>query len=624
LNASTPSQETESGAVAQPAAPRPGLCLAIGVVLVATTLLLFGRTAWENFAFLRYDDQQYIVNNERVRGGLSWEGIVWAFRPSTVVVANWHPVTLLSHMLDCQVFGMWSGGHHLTSVLWHATNAGLLFALLVRMTGRVWPSALVAALFAWHPLRAESVAWIAERKDVLSTFFWLLMLWAYVSYVRRPAWWTYLPVVLWLALGLMSKPMLVTAPFLLLLLDYWPLERFRTRRADEDLSELGQRLLEKLPLLALTVVFCAATLEAQSRARVSWEVYSLETRLLSALQSYVGYLYLAAWPAELATPYLMSARVVTAAAGLSCGALLLAVSVACLYFRRRFPYLPVGWFWYLGTLVPVIGLVQVGVQSLADRYTYVPLIGLSLIVAWGLADLVGWAPRLKPLVVALVIVWLGILAGLTYRQVGFWRDKVTLFAHTVEVLPNNHVARLFLGSALKTAGRPADAIEQFDKAIELGPDMYQGHQHKGLVLYETGRHGAAATEFARAVRLSRTRMKPEVEYAAAMLAAKVFAAHPDEAERNPAAAIEMAEHACEMTGYQFSEALDVLGMAYANAGRYRQAIARTRQAYELYVAGNELETAAKLAERIRLYEQEQPYREAPQKTVPLPGQNADE
>ncbi|MBL9124034.1 MAG: hypothetical protein JNG90_10410, partial [Planctomycetaceae bacterium] len=215
MNASQLAQVTESGA----GSPPPRLCVAIGAGLVATTLLLFGRTAWEGFAFLRYDDQQYIVNNEMVRGGLTWEGIVWAFRPSTVVVANWHPVTLLSHMLDCQIFGMWSGGHHLTSVIWHAANAGLLFALLVRMTGRVWPSALVAALFAWHPLRAESVAWIAERKDGLSPFVWLLMLLAYVSLVRRQSWWTYLTVVLWLAFGLMSKTMMVTSPFLLLLLD---------------------------------------------------------------------------------------------------------------------------------------------------------------------------------------------------------------------------------------------------------------------------------------------------------------------------------------------------------------------------------------------------------------------
>ena len=613
-----------AGTTLDPPVLRKRTCLAIGIALAVITLLVFGRSAWQNFSFLNYDDQKYVFQNTHVRQGLTLDGLVWAFQPSSIVVGNWHPVTMLSHMLDCQLYDMWSGGHHLTSVLWHTVNVVLLFALLVRMTGAVWPSALVAALFAWHPLRAESVTWISERKDLLSTFFWFLMLWAYVSYVRRPAWWRYLPVACWLVLGLMSKPMVVTAPCLLLLMDYWPLRRFQTDRNDEDLARFGKLLLEKLPLLAIAFAFCAITLGAQSRARVPWEAYSLEIRMLSALQSYVAYLAQAAWPVDLATPYLLSARVVTAARGLACGAVLLAISVGGLTLRRRFPYFPVGWFWYLGTLVPVIGLLQVGVQSMADRYTYVPMIGIFIIVAWGLADFVAAYPRWRTVVISAALVWLAVLSGLSYRQVGYWVDKVTLFRHTVDVDPQNHVARLYLGSALRTAGQPDLALIEFDRAIELGPHMFQGHQNKALVFYEMGRYGEAANELARAVRLSRERMKPEVEYSASMLAAKIFATHPDESVRNAAAAIEMAEHACEMTGYQFVEALDVLGMAYANAGRYRQAIPRAAQAYELYVAAKNIEAANQVADRIRLYRQGQPYRETPQSGAKLPGQDADD
>jgi tetratricopeptide (TPR) repeat protein len=252
------------------------------------------------------------------------------------------------------------------------------------------------------------------------------------------------------------------------------------------------------------------------------------------------------------------------------------------------------------------------------------MIGIFIIVAWGLADLIAAYLRWKPVVVVTTTIWLVVLAALSYRQVGYWADKVTLFRHTTDVFPQNHVARLYLGSALRTAGRPDLALLEFDRAIELGPDMYQGHQHKGLLLYESGRYGEAAHEFARAVRLSRERMRPEAEYAAALLAAKIFATHPDDSVRNGAAAIEMAEHACEMTGYQFVEALDVLGMAYANAGRYRQAITRAVQAHELYVAANDIQGANQVAERIRLYRQGQPYRETPQTDAQLPRQESDD
>lgn len=596
----------------------------IAAGLALTTFAVFGRAAWEGFDFVRYDDHQYVIDNEIVHGGLTWEGIRWAFRPDSIVVSNWHPLTMLSHMADCQLFGLEAWGHHLTSVLWHIANVVLLFAVLVRLTGALWPSALVGALFAWHPLHVESVAWIAERKDVLSTFCWLAMLWAYASYVRRPAWWSYLPVAFWLTLGLLAKPMLVTAPCTLLLLDYWPLARFRSPGRDEDFDRLGRLLLEKLPLFAIVAGVIAITLGAQSGARMPWEAYSLETRIANGLQSYLAYLGQTVWPQNLAIPYLLSARANTLWRGAAGGVALLAISGGCLALRRTRPYLPVGWFWYLGTLVPVIGIVQVGLQSMADRYTYVPLIGIFIMLAWGLADLVVARPRLKPVLVVATCLWLMVLATLTYRQVGYWRDKISLFQHTADVLERNHVARLYLGGALRLAGRTDEALAEFDRAIDLAPQQFKGHLQKGFLLYRAGRFSAAAAELALAVRLSNGRLPPEGEVAAALLSARVFATHPDSASRNPAVALEMAEHACAQTGYQYPLALDVLAMAYANAGRYPQAASRAIEAREIYRAANLPEMVDEVTDRIRLYQQQQAYRELPSRDAELLVGSADE
>jgi hypothetical protein len=514
-------------------------------------------------------------------------------------------------MADCQVYGLEAWGHHLTNVLWHTVNVVLLFWLLTRMTGNLWPSALVAALFGWHPLRVESVAWIAERKDLLSTFFWFLMLWSYTSYVRRRTWWNYLLVALWLVLGLLSKPMLVTAPFLLLLLDYWPLGQFHDAAGREELHNFGSRILEKLPLFCIVAAACAMTLRTQSGARMPWEAYSFETRFLNGLISYLAYLDQTFSPKDLAIPYLLSTRTVTVGRGLGCGAVLLAISVLFVFLRHKRPYLPVGWFWYLGTLVPVIGLMQVGVQSMADRYTYVPLIGIFIIVAWGLADFVAELPRAKKLVVTASVAWLVVLAILCYRQVHFWRNKITLFTHTAAVTERNHIAALFLGGAYKAAGRTDEAIAQFDRVIEIGPMLFQGYLNRGLTLYSVGRYPEAAAEFARAVRISNNRMPPKHEFASALMAAKIFASHPDESSRNAAAAIEMAERACALTGNEYPGALDVLGMAYANAGRFRDALLQADQARRIFAENALPQQAQEITERIRLYQQQIPYREEP-------------
>lgn len=604
-----------------PAAP---MAAAISVALALAVFLTFGRTAWENFDFLRYDDHRYVTANAMVQRGLTWEGILWAFDPRTTVVSNWHPLTMLSHMLDCQLFGLSSWGHHLTSVLWHVANSVLLFWALLRMTSALWPSALVAALFGLHPLHVESVAWISERKDVLSTFFWFLLLWTYTSYVRRPSVGPYLLLMLWLTLGLMSKPMLVTAPLVLLLLDFWPFARLPATAPPGPARLLGRPIVEKLPLLLIALAFAAITWQSQSKAQLGWEAFPLGTRAMNALLSYVAYLGKFIWPTALANPYLISTREITLPRAAACGALLAAITVVCLWQPARRRYLPVGWFWYLVTLAPVIGLVQAGIQSMADRYTYVPLVGIFVMIAWGLGDAVAAWPRLRIPAAAATLVWLLALSILSYQQAGVWRDTVTLFRHAATVTPDNHVAEMHLGRALRAEGQFDEALAAFDRLIALAPDAPQGYFQKGLTYYAVERFPEAAAQFHRAVRSSNGRMKPDLEFSAAYLGARILAAHPDESQRDAAAAIALAEHACQLTGYQQPQALDALGMAYANAGRFDEAIVRATHASELAQQAGAADLAKEIAARVGLYRQRTPYREDPASGAGLPELGTDD
>ena len=353
-----------------------------GFLLLAVALV-FGQTVRHDF--VNYDDNAYVYENPQVAGGLTAHGIAWAF--TSFHVSNWHPLTWLSHMLDCQFYGLHAGGHHLTNVLLHAATAILLFLVLRRMTGDLWPSAFVAAVFAIHPLRAESVAWVAERKDVLSGLFFMLTLGAYAGYARRPfSLGRYLTVVLLFALGLMAKPMLVTLPFVLLLLDYWPLGRIGPHRRT-GISSFRRVVVEKIPLLALTAASCVATVIAQGTAVIAIDVIPLPSRIANALVSYVAYMGQLFYPAGLAVLYPHPEGGLPIWKVAASSLVLAGISAAALVWRRRFPYLFVGWFWYVGMLVPVIGLVQVGLHAMADRYTYLPQIGLCIAVTWGVAQL---------------------------------------------------------------------------------------------------------------------------------------------------------------------------------------------------------------------------------------------
>lgn len=492
--------------------------------------------------FVDYDNPVYVTENVHVRDGFTWPGIVWAF--TSTEESNWFPLTRLSHMLDCQLFGLASGPQHFTNVLLHAAASLLLFAILKRMTGAPWPSAFVAMAFALHPLHVESVAWVAERKDVLSALFWFLTIWVYLHYVERPATLRYLgvpylSVVAFFVCGLLSKPMIVTLPFALLLLDFWPLERLK--------PPVRHVIVEKLPLIALSAAASAVTYIVQARggATALTEHVRFVPRIGNALTSYLVYIGKFLWPANLAVfyPYFE----VPAWQWILAGAAVCAITVFFLWQRSRRPYLLVGWFWYLGTLVPVIGLVQVGSQSRADRYTYIPAIGLAIIIAWGARELIANRTALAVGAIAAGLVW----CGLTWRNLENWRNSETLFLHALQVTDRNFVAYNNLGSirrrqgrleeaasdfqnavniqpespeaqdnlgeALTTLGRNDDAIPHLLAATRARPDFAKAHIDLGSALMRAGRVGEGATQFQEALRLDPTNGDAEYRLAAALM-----------------------------------------------------------------------------------------------------------
>jgi tetratricopeptide (TPR) repeat protein len=468
--------------------------------------LIFGQTG--RYEFVNFDDGGYVAENPYISGGLTVRGITWVFTHSHE--GNWHPLTGLTHMLDCQLYGLNPGAHHLTNVLLHAATAVLLFLVLWQMTNGFWPSALVAALFAVHPLRVESVAWASERKDVLSALFFVLTLGAYVRYARSPfSRKRYLLVVAAYALGLMAKPMLVTLPCVLLLLDYWPLGRMISptteppaRGGRSSRFSFPRRLvLEKLPLLLLTVVFCGVTLWAQGEAVTPTDRLPFGWRLANALVSCVAYLGQFFWPAGLAVyyPHLRSHLPIWQAAAAL--VLLGGISAGALACWRRYPYLLIGWLWYLGMLVPVIGLVQVGAQGMADRYTHLTQIGLCIAVVFGLADLTrSWSYRgwVRGVSSALV---LAVLMGCAWRQTSFWQDSETLWSHALACTSQNHVAHNELGLVLAGRGRFDQAIAHYQKALEISPDYAETHNNLGVALAGSGQVDSAMAHYQKALEI---------------------------------------------------------------------------------------------------------------------------
>lgn len=543
----------------------------VWLFLIIATLTVYWQVL--SHEFVNYDDPSYVSKNPHVQTGLTLEGIAWSF--TSTRAGNWHPLTWLSHILDIEFYGLNPGGHHFTNVLFHIANTLLLFLIFRRMTGDLWRSAFVAALFALHPLHVESVAWVAERKDVLSTFFWMLTMWSYVRYVERPGGIRYLVVLLFFVLGLMAKPMLVTLPFVLLLLDYWPLCRFQFGQSVNGGSKQKRALAlrvvwEKVPFFALAAASSVVTfLVQQSGGAVgSFAAYPLDVRIANALISYVSYIGKLIWPYNLAVLY-PHPRMVSG--WMAAGACFLLISISLLVIRalKRNPWVAVGWVWFIGTLVPVIGLVQIGSQAMADRYTYVPLIGMSIIIAWGVPELVSRCAHRKAVLAAITAIFLSALMVATWCQVRYWANSITLFRRALEVTSNNYVAHSNLGIALFFRGKLDEATVHFHKALQINPSFFNAHTNLGIVLANRGKMAEAVSQFSKALQIN---------------------PNSDEAHNNLGVALERRGKSAEAIKHyyealrinpDFDEAHNNLGVALASQGKLDKAISHYSEALRI-------------------------------------------
>ena len=585
--------------------PKNKYILLITLFLILTTLIAFHHVG--NHGFVDYDDNVYITENQPIQNGITIQGVRWAF--TTGYAANWHPLTWMSHMLDIQLFGLNPQWHHLTNLLFHLANVFLLFFVLHGMTNALWQSAFVAALFALHPLHVESVAWVAERKDVLSTFFWMLTLVAYAYYAKKPHVKSYLAVVVFFALGLMAKPMVVTLPFVLLLLDYWPLERFRKSKPAQVIrkevnnpvsshkkkGKTGRQIpkiiveaerpvnyefqwaksrplvLEKIPLFALAILSCTATYIAQKTggAVAPTEIFALDVRMANALVSYVLYITKMIWPDNLAVfyphPGSLPFRQVS-------GALLVlaAGTFAVIRTAKRFPYLPVGWLWFLGTLVPVIGLVQVGGQAMADRYTYIPLIGLFIMAAWGIPEIFRKRRFAKEVLAASSALCLLCLSILTSTQVGYWHDSFTLFDHALNVTENNFTIYNNRSGIYNDRGDHSRAFEDSDRAIRINPRFAPAYNNRGYAQDRLGNRSQAVEDFDRAIEI-------DPHYAEAHYNRGIFYQNSGKYRQ----AIDAYDKAIETGNFDKAEVFCNRGAAYDSLGDQKKAIEDFGRAIEI-------------------------------------------
>ena len=462
----------------------------ICVVLAAATFVAFEGVRSNDF--VHYDDHRYVADNEYMQKGLSFASIKWAF--TTWHEGNWHPLTWMSHLIDSTVFGMKPAGHHLVSVGFHIANVILLFLILKKMTGAIWPSAFVAAVFGLHPLGVESVAWVAERKNVLSNFFAFLTIWAYLWYAQKPGWRRYAVIAILFAAGLLSKSMLVTLPFVLILLDYWPMGRFGGLKG---WRWLWRAIVDKTPLIVISAVFCVVTYLAQLNSGAVLDTVSLPLglRVSNALVSYIRYIGKLFYPTRLAVLYPIDISGYFWVKIDGCLAFLLAVTAVVIMERRRRRFLLTGWLWYLGTLVPVIGLVQVGVQAMADRYMYLPGIGIYIVVAW-LADEMTAKLRLSKIVPAITgATILIVLLLITRTQIGYWKNSESLFRRALDVTQNNCVMYKNYGQVMESQGRLDEAIDNFRRALAISPFSIDVHDKLARALQEKGQDAEAVTEF---------------------------------------------------------------------------------------------------------------------------------
>jgi Flp pilus assembly protein TadD len=665
-----------------------GICL----FLAAITFTIFGQTL--RHEFVNYDDDRYVYEDAVVSKGITSAGIAHAFAQGSW--ANWDPLTTLSHMLDCQFYGLHAGGHHLTNVLLHIASVILLFLALRKMTGGLWQSAFVAAVFAIHPLHVQSVAWVAERKDTLSGFFFMLTLWAYARYVKNPGFPRCLPVILFFACGLMSKSMLVTLPFVLLLLDYWPLKRIGDLRftiyestvtgttsgqgGRKRFSALARAVIEKLPLVAISAA--GAVLAFQKRA-ISLEQYPFGVRLANAVFSVANYIRQMFWPSGLAVLYPYPDHGLPVVEVSIAAIVLIGISVVAWCWRRTRPYVLVGWLWYLAMLVPVMGLIQVGGQARADRYTYLPQIGLYIALTWLAAGATtGWRNR-RIIFGSVAGGAIAALAAMAFIQTTYWRNSETLWKHTLACTQNNVIAHNNLGTFEWSKGRTDDALMEFQKAVESRPDYAQAHANLGMALLKERRVDDAVTEYQKALELrpgdagfsaglgtallergsldeavaafaKSVAIRPDVfdvhnnfgialsrlgrldaaaaEFLQAMalkpdsvtarknLAAIVWAlaAGTDDSVRNGPKAVELAEKVDRLSGGNDPVLVSVLAAAYAEAGRFPEAVATAERAQQLAAVRGNSAVAAAVREQLGYYQSGRPVRDPGAHIGPLP------
>jgi tetratricopeptide (TPR) repeat protein len=568
----------------------PLLKLLICLFLILVTFAAFWQVRHNEFISL--DDNLYVTENLHVQGGVTVKGLVWAFTKS--YVGHWHPITWLSHMLDYNLYGLNPGGHHMTNVFFHVANTLLLFLLFQKMTGALWRSGFVAALFALHPLHVESVAWVAERKDVVFTLFWILTLWAYSFFVKRPKLDRYLLVLLCFILSLMSKPMAVTLPFVLLLMDFWPLGRFKLEKSVEAVQEgmlLSRLILEKVPLFFLTAGFGVFTLLSHWKggALTSFAKIPLGMRIGNALVSSIGYITKMIWPARLAVlyphPMILPIWEIVGAA------LLLMILTALIFIGgRRRPYLVVGWLWYLGTLLPVMGLVQAGLQAMADRFTYIPLIGLFIIVAYGAPDLLArWRYRSIALAASGGLV-LTILMITTLSQVKLWQNSIVLFNHTLQVTGDNPIIHNNLGVTLMKQGKEKEAWAHYTRALEINPNYADAQYNLGALLVRQGKDQEAMAQFTKTLRIKPSHAEAHHDLGVLLTRqGKIQEAiyHYTEAVRAKA---------------DYGEAYRDLGIVLVGQGREKEAVPYFREALGInpkdYVAHNNLGAALSRQGRI--------------------------
>jgi Flp pilus assembly protein TadD len=488
----------------------------LSLFIFAASIILYSPVL--NHGFLNYDDDRYVTANEWIRSGITLENVKRAFDLKEVDSKNriplWHPLTLISHMIDCELFGLNASMHHFVNVLFHALNSALLYFVISAMTGSVWRSAIVAFLFALHPINVESVAWVAERKNLLSTFFGMLTLMAYVYYVYRRTISWYLATFFFFALGLLAKPYIITFPFLLLLLDFWPLKRTRTGRDDKGLlskeetvrpasqpMSIPYLILEKIPFFTLSVAYLVIVFVFRVQDITPTWMVPFNFRLSNAIVSYVQYVYKLAWPSDFAVPYPFPSAIPD---GYILWSLLFlfAISVATVSARRKRPYLFVGWFWFLGTLIPVTGLIQNGIwPAMADRYAYIPEIGIFIVIVWGLSELTSKRPFLRTIACLAIVPILMILGIITHVQTGYWKDNKTLFAHAATVTKDNDIANYNLGRALVAEGKYSESIHYFSEVIRVRPENADAHNNLGMSLLLTRNVDEAIKHFRKSLAL---------------------------------------------------------------------------------------------------------------------------